>query len=160
MAFDDISITGLSLGSAVSIGMPQNQSPHYHQEKKKLLSLKFDHVFPSLTLGLSSQEKNQEAIIKIIDGESTALHRQASNSLSAVSYSNSSMKREREEEVELEKICNLKVNISGSDDQEDQEGSARKKLRLTKEQSVILEDSFKEHSTLNPVQYLLSISIS
>lgn len=30
-------------------------------------------------------------------------------------------------------------------------GAARKKLRLSKEQSAFLEDSFKEHSTLTPV---------
>ncbi|XP_071721125.1 homeobox-leucine zipper protein HAT14-like [Rutidosis leptorrhynchoides] len=35
---------------------------------------------------------------------------------------------------------------------EDENGSTRKKLRLTKEQSAFLEDSFKEHSTLNPKQ--------
>ncbi|KAL5200984.1 hypothetical protein ABZP36_035338 [Zizania latifolia] len=34
---------------------------------------------------------------------------------------------------------------------EDDGGSARKKLRLSKEQSAFLEESFKEHSTLNPV---------
>ena len=34
---------------------------------------------------------------------------------------------------------------------EDDGGSARKKLRLSKEQSAFLEDSFKEHATLNPV---------
>uniref|UniRef100_A0A0D9XEA7 Homeobox domain-containing protein n=1 Tax=Leersia perrieri TaxID=77586 RepID=A0A0D9XEA7_9ORYZ len=37
---------------------------------------------------------------------------------------------------------------------EDDGGSARKKLRLSKEQSAFLEDSFKEHSTLNPKQKL------
>ncbi|TVU09754.1 hypothetical protein EJB05_43249 [Eragrostis curvula] len=37
----------------------------------------------------------------------------------------------------------------GSD--EDDGGSARKKLRLSKEQSAFLEESFKEHATLNPV---------
>jgi homeobox-leucine zipper protein len=37
----------------------------------------------------------------------------------------------------------------GSDD--DDGGSARKKLRLSKEQAAFLEESFKEHSTLNPV---------
>ncbi|XP_072972758.1 homeobox-leucine zipper protein HOX11-like [Typha angustifolia] len=35
---------------------------------------------------------------------------------------------------------------------EEENGSARKKLRLTKEQSAFLEDSFKEHNTLNPKQ--------
>lgn len=37
----------------------------------------------------------------------------------------------------------------GSDEEEN--GSPRKKLRLSKEQSAYLEESFKEHSTLNPV---------
>ncbi|KAK4743327.1 hypothetical protein SAY87_001328 [Trapa incisa] len=40
----------------------------------------------------------------------------------------------------------------GSDD--DENGLARKKLRLSKEQSAFLEESFKEHSTLNPKQKL------
>ncbi|CAL5074037.1 unnamed protein product [Urochloa decumbens] len=35
---------------------------------------------------------------------------------------------------------------------EDDGGSARKKLRLSKEQSAFLEESFKEHATLNPKQ--------
>jgi homeobox-leucine zipper protein len=39
----------------------------------------------------------------------------------------------------------------GSDD-EDINGLNRKKLRLTKDQSVFLEESFKEHNTLNPKQ--------
>ncbi|KAE8697792.1 Homeobox-leucine zipper protein HAT14 [Hibiscus syriacus] len=39
-----------------------------------------------------------------------------------------------------------------SDD--DENGSTRKKLRLSKEQSVFLEESFKEHNTLNPKQKL------
>lgn len=34
---------------------------------------------------------------------------------------------------------------------EDENGCTRKKLRLSKEQSAFLEESFKEHNTLNPV---------
>ncbi|XP_059645542.1 homeobox-leucine zipper protein HOX11-like [Cornus florida] len=37
---------------------------------------------------------------------------------------------------------------------EDENGLTRKKLRLSKEQSAYLEDSFKEHNTLNPKQKL------
>ncbi|WOK91686.1 homeobox-leucine zipper protein HAT9-like [Canna indica] len=37
-----------------------------------------------------------------------------------------------------------------SDEEED--GTARKKLRLTKEQSALLEDKFREHTTLSPKQ--------
>ncbi|KAL3715868.1 hypothetical protein ACJRO7_007597 [Eucalyptus globulus] len=40
----------------------------------------------------------------------------------------------------------------GSDD--DDNGLTRKKLRLSKEQSAFLEESFKEHNTLNPKQKL------
>lgn len=40
----------------------------------------------------------------------------------------------------------------GSDD--DENGSTRKKLRLSKDQSAFLEESFKEHTTLNPVNFL------
>lgn len=31
--------------------------------------------------------------------------------------------------------------------------TSRKKLRLTKEQSIVLEETFKEHNTLNPVSF-------
>ncbi|GAB2295485.1 homeobox-leucine zipper protein [Dionaea muscipula] len=41
-----------------------------------------------------------------------------------------------------------KATSRASDD--DENGSTRKKLRLSKQQSVFLEDSFKEHHTLNP----------
>ncbi|XP_064982282.1 homeobox-leucine zipper protein HAT4-like [Musa acuminata AAA Group] len=41
----------------------------------------------------------------------------------------------------------------GISDEEDGEGS-RKKLRLSKDQAAILEESFKEHNTLNPKQKL------
>jgi len=40
---------------------------------------------------------------------------------------------------------------SDEDDNNGSGGNARKKLRLSKEQSAFLEESFKEHNTLNPV---------
>uniref|UniRef100_A0A803LM39 Uncharacterized protein n=1 Tax=Chenopodium quinoa TaxID=63459 RepID=A0A803LM39_CHEQI len=43
---------------------------------------------------------------------------------------------------------NWATTSKGSDDEEN--GSTRKKLRLSKEQSAFLEESFKEHHTLNP----------
>ncbi|KAK2650774.1 hypothetical protein Ddye_018263 [Dipteronia dyeriana] len=44
----------------------------------------------------------------------------------------------------------------GSDDEDGAAGgdASRKKLRLSKEQSMLLEETFKEHSTLNPKQKL------
>ncbi|KAI4300674.1 hypothetical protein L6164_034023 [Bauhinia variegata] len=54
-------------------------------------------------------------------------------------------KRENEGDAE-------RTSSRASDD--DDNGSTRKKLRLSKEQSAFLEESFKEHATLNPKQKL------
>lgn len=56
----------------------------------------------------------------------------------------------RDLDVEAER-----ASSRASDDEEN--GSTRKKLRLSKEQSAFLEESFKEHSTLNPVSPKLQI---
>lgn len=46
-------------------------------------------------------------------------------------------------------------SLGGGSDDEDGGGNgddgSRKKLRLSKEQALVLEETFKEHSTLNPV---------
>ncbi|XVF64258.1 hypothetical protein PTKIN_Ptkin09bG0153900 [Pterospermum kingtungense] len=149
MGFDDICNVGLGLGIGCLVQQEKISQSDRGQKKKKLF-LKHDEFFPSLSLG-PSDDTNQSAPkfdASKVHGESIDLHRQAS-SLSAVSsFSNSSVKKERDcggEEVELEKV-------SSRVSDEDEEGSPRKKLRLSKEQSVILEENFKEHSTLNPKQ--------
>lgn len=43
---------------------------------------------------------------------------------------------------------------------EEENGLVRKKLRLSKEQSDSLEESFKEHSTLNPVSDPTPVNIN
>ena len=53
-----------------------------------------------------------------------------------------------ENDNEIERDCSR-----GISDEEDGETS-RKKLRLSKDQSAILEESFKEHNTLNPVSVI------
>lgn len=55
-----------------------------------------------------------------------------------------SNKRDLEMETHPER-----ASSRASDDEEN--GLTRKKLRLSKEQSAFLEESFKEHNTLNPV---------
>lgn len=45
----------------------------------------------------------------------------------------------------------LEASRATSDDEDN--GLTRKKLRLSKDQSAFLEESFKEHNTLNPVSY-------
>lgn len=51
------------------------------------------------------------------------------------------------DEIEVERDSSR-----GLSDEEDGGENSRKKLRLTKDQSAILEESFKEHNTLNPVR--------
>lgn len=50
-------------------------------------------------------------------------------------------------------VRNSRKSCDGASD-DDESGSTRKKLRLSKEQSAFLEHSFKEHTTLNPKQKL------
>lgn len=68
------------------------------------------------------------------------------------SISGKRSERENIDELDIERACSR-----GISDEEDAE-NARKKLRLSKDQSAILEESFKEHNTLNPVSQLNSLN--
>ncbi|KAF5740101.1 homeobox-leucine zipper protein HAT22-like [Tripterygium wilfordii] len=159
MGSDDIYNTCLVLGPGFS--------NHDHQERKrkninKVIPLKSDHhsyLFPSdLTLGPSSEEISMcwsaSAPRKINDlpqdlqEQKQKATSSPSTTTAASSLSNSnSVKKEREfEEVEVERSSSRVIS------DEDEEGSPRKKLRLTKEQSAVLEERFKEQSTLNSKQ--------
>lgn len=59
------------------------------------------------------------------------------------------IKNGRRSRRDMEVIETERASSRASDDEEN--GSTRKKLRLSKDQSAFLEESFKEHSTLNPV---------
>ncbi|CAD5326352.1 Homeobox-leucine zipper protein HAT3 [Arabidopsis thaliana] len=58
--------------------------------------------------------------------------------------------------VEDNEIERASCSLGGGSDDEDGSGNgddcSRKKLRLSKEQALVLEETFKEHSTLNPKQ--------
>ncbi|CAL5369332.1 unnamed protein product [Camellia sinensis] len=176
MGFDDdlCNNPGLVLGlgftsssSAAAVETPSmadNQRPnkldHHHRlAKKEAISL-FE---PSLSLGLCGGEtynQIQEAN-KGCNNESAELllYRQDSGTSS---FSNGSVvKREREvgsEEVEIERVSS---RVISDDDDDGGSANGRKKLRLNKDQSALLEESFKLHSTLNPVLSLsLSLSLS
>ncbi|KAF5747290.1 Homeodomain-leucine zipper protein HD4 [Tripterygium wilfordii] len=158
MGLDDGCNTGLVLGLGFS--PTSSTTPKI---MKHSVSLKFDEIEPSLTLGLSGdhrqigtrKNKNNNNNNNMILEESSNgdLYRQTSSPHSTSAVSSFSVKRERDlssEETEIE-IETERVSSRVSD--EDEDGSnARKKLRLTKEQSALLEESFKQHSTLNPKQ--------
>ncbi|CAL5204830.1 unnamed protein product [Lathyrus oleraceus] len=107
----------------------------------------------SLTLGSGSlnniDEKNNQV------ATTTKIESNASNSttMQVSSFSNSIniIKRERDDpQVHMlgEKIPFVDFDV------DENCNSTKKKLRLTKEQSRVLEDTFKDHSTLNPKKKL------
>lgn len=79
------------------------------------------------------------------DGEEEAGLSSPNSTVSSVSGS----KRSEREDQETERACSR-----GISDEEDGGEASRKKLRLTKDQSAILEETFKEHNTLNPVSII------
>ncbi|OVA04665.1 Homeobox domain [Macleaya cordata] len=84
-----------------------------------------------------------------VDCEDEAGVSSPNSTVSSISGKRSSHERDiNGEENEMERACSR-----GISDEEDGDTS-RKKLRLSKDQSAILEESFKEHNTLNPKQKL------
>ncbi|XP_068649838.1 homeobox-leucine zipper protein HAT4-like [Aristolochia californica] len=80
-----------------------------------------------------------------VDNEEETAVSSPNSTISSVSGKRSERDRNSEEN-EIER-----ASSRGISDEEDGDGS-RKKLRLSKDQSAILEESFKEHNTLNPKQ--------
>lgn len=80
-----------------------------------------------------------------VDCEEEAGVSSPNSTVSSVSEKRSEREANGEEEHDTERGC-----FRGISDEEEGE-NCRKKLRLSKDQSIILEESFKEHSTLNPV---------
>ncbi|KAL6551810.1 homeobox-leucine zipper protein [Orobanche gracilis] len=165
MGFDhDLCNTGLVLGLGFSLssstGEHKSRKPGNSAQKLDYLDKVIDE--PSLTLSLFGQtfdlskkaagsDYNYKKGIAVGDQSGDdQLYRQDSGTSS---FSNvSSVKREREagsEEVEIERVISSRT----SDGEDDDDGTnGRKKLRLTKAQSALLEESFKQQSTLNPKQ--------
>nr|AAA56908.1 homeobox protein [Arabidopsis thaliana] len=139
MGFDDTCNTGLVLGLG-----PSPISNNYNSTIRQSSVYKLE---PSLTLCLSGDPS-----VTVVTG-ADQLCRQTSSHSGVSSFSSGRVvKRERDggEESPVEEEMTERVI---SDYHEDEEGiSARKKLRLTKQQSALLEESFKDHSTLNPKQ--------
>ncbi|KAF8019394.1 hypothetical protein BT93_G0157 [Corymbia citriodora subsp. variegata] len=61
--------------------------------------------------------------------------------------------RDHQSHANGDDLDNERASSRGGSDEEDGDMS-RKKLRLSKDQSAVLEESFKEHNTLNPKQKL------
>ncbi|XP_030496355.2 homeobox-leucine zipper protein HAT22 [Cannabis sativa] len=180
MGFDDLCNTGLDLGLGFtasanntfskkpstttttssssfepSLTLGLSGGDPYNKARKIISSINIDVNKGGSTTTTITTTCHDETL----NNNNMDLYRQASPPHSAVSSFSggggvggcSRVKRERDlssEEIEVEK-----VNSSRIISDEDEDGpNARKKLRLTKEQSALLEESFKQHSTLNPRQ--------
>ncbi|KAF5763613.1 putative transcription factor homeobox-WOX family [Helianthus annuus] len=155
MEFDSVCGTGLTLGLSL------NSSPSM-VNLNTMDSTKQPSFEPSLTLGLSRSHGDQNGRVATKVGDIRMLYRQDSAVISGggSSFSNKSSKREREvgseesERVSNDNNYSRVMSATSVDDGEDDDDCAngRKKLRLTKPQSALLEQAFKHHSSLNPKQ--------
>ncbi|KAI3909109.1 hypothetical protein MKW92_044230 [Papaver armeniacum] len=170
---DDNNLCNIGLGLGLNTStFDQNELKSQDHADGKELIRRFKLEPSILTLGFSSSDNNNNHVVEAVDRRNYTPSLSSPNSALSNSFSNTNnnnsfkrsspssvIKREKElllvvgyhEEMEVdEKVVNSSSRVVASD--EDDEGSARKKLRLTKEQSSLLEDNFKEHSTLNPKQ--------
>ncbi|THU65512.1 hypothetical protein C4D60_Mb05t04450 [Musa balbisiana] len=102
--------------------------------------------------GLRTIDVNQPPPAGAAAGRPDSEEADASSPNSGVSTVGGKRPAEREAEHDAEPSCSR-----GASDEEEGDGDgdgSRKKLRLSKDQSVVLEESFKEHTTLSPKQKL------
>ncbi|KAG8074143.1 hypothetical protein GUJ93_ZPchr0006g42188 [Zizania palustris] len=138
MAQEDahLSDAGLALGLSLGGGGTGDSPAPAHRGSARPSQCRLE---PSLTLSMP----DDAAGAATASGGGGAAHSVSSLSVGA-------MKRERAEEADGERVSSTTA-LAGQE-ADDDDGSTRKKLRLTKEQSALLEDRFREHSTLNPKQ--------
>ncbi|KAL1344925.1 hypothetical protein HN51_018719 [Arachis hypogaea] len=125
MAFSNNNDQELGLG--LGLGLVHGENCRQKKEKEEEDPCSNIKAYPSLTLGPEQDSRSSQSAV-----------------VSSFSNSSSSIKRERDQEffLDLYEEENKKNN--------NKNGNPRKKLRLTKQQSALLEDSFIHHSTLNP----------
>lgn len=132
---------GLSLGSGASDAARHGTSGSRLSMEARLPSSR--PLEPSLTLSMPDDATATATATG--SGGGGAAHSVSSLSVAGV-------KRERVDDAEGERASSTAARAISAGAEDDDDGSTRKKLRLTKEQSALLEDRFKEHSTLNPVR--------
>ncbi|KAL7609999.1 hypothetical protein Lser_V15G12627 [Lactuca serriola] len=159
MGFDGLSDEGLALGLSLNSSPSMVKPNSVGSTKLPWVTETMASFEPSLTLGLSG-DGNKKVVVGGGGDDHGGLCRQDSTVISGggSSFSNVSVKREREvgseesERVSNDNNYSRVMSTTSVDDVEDDDGSinGRKKLRLTKPQSALLEEAFKLHSSLNP----------
>ncbi|KAJ1298128.1 hypothetical protein BS78_01G429600 [Paspalum vaginatum] len=138
MAQEDVRLDDAGLALGLSLGGGGGGAPDAarHGASSRLMS----PLEPSLTLSMPDEATATGS------GGGGGGGGGPAHSVSSLSVAG--VKRERVDDAEAERASSTAARAAEDDD----DGSTRKKLRLTKEQSALLEDRFKEHSTLNPKQ--------
>ncbi|XP_028179630.1 homeobox-leucine zipper protein ATHB-4-like isoform X1 [Glycine soja] len=148
---------GLSLSLSLGRVNQQQQQPpplnHMHQPQQ-LQTVPMNHN-KTLFGDLSQLPADRSSeMIRGIDVNSAAECDGVSSPNSAVSSvsGGDGKQSERDDDNNAAAVAGERTSCSRGSDDDDGGGSdaSRKKLRLTKEQSMVLEETFKEHSTLNP----------
>ncbi|CAM8899943.1 unnamed protein product [Rhodiola kirilowii] len=109
-----------------------------HISSKRNHTLKPCFELPLLSLSLAAHDEQLDQGMK----KSTKGENSGQSTVSSFSNSGLSVKRERSDEEEEYNNCFSNNNDHG----------VRKKLRLKKDQALVLEERFKQQSTLNPKQ--------
>ncbi|KAK4338218.1 hypothetical protein RND71_042705 [Anisodus tanguticus] len=141
------------LGLSLSLSFPENNkksSPFNLMHKNSWT----DSLFPSSDRSSETCRVETRTFLKGIDvnrlPETADADEEAGVSSPNSTISSVSGNKRSEREANN---CEENETSRGISDEEDGETS-KKKLRLSKDQSAILEESFKEHNTLNPKQKL------
>jgi homeobox-leucine zipper protein len=101
------------------------------------------------SMSLRGIDMNQAPVREREDSEED-LHSGVPSSPNSTNSSSSGKRNERDQTTCEDRLLE-RAGSGGISDEEDGGDGSRKKLRLSKDQSAVLEESFKEHNTLNPV---------
>ncbi|XP_010449718.1 PREDICTED: homeobox-leucine zipper protein HAT4-like [Camelina sativa] len=123
--------------SSSSFGLPRRSS--------------WNESFTSSVPNSDSSQKETRTFIRGIDVNIPPSTTEYGDEDAGVSSPNSTVSSSTGKRSEREEDTDPQGSRGGISDDEDGDNS-RKKLRLSKDQSAILEETFKDHSTLNPKQ--------
>jgi len=144
------------LGLSLSLSFPQNPPTHLHLNLVSSSPSSHNPQKPSWNDPFTSSAGSSflrgidvNRLPSVVDCEEEAGVSSPNSTVSSVSGKRSEREEANGEENDTDRACSRGI-ISDEEDAE----TSRKKLRLSKDQSIILEESFKEHNTLNPKQKL------
>ncbi|KAJ4759196.1 Homeobox-leucine zipper family protein [Rhynchospora pubera] len=137
----------LSLSLSPTISTATNCRSHQFNLMPSFSSLDTRTTLPTSLRGI---DMNQAPVTEREDSEED-MHAGVPSSPNSTN-SSSSGKRNGRDQVTFEERMIERAGSRGMSDDEDGGDGSRKKLRLSKDQSAVLEESFKEHNTLNPKQ--------